>query len=75
MKTDHLPALTHVQPSAGRTATLHLSSGRRVTVATADRVIFAPDMGVLTIHGKGYRVPASLFAAVRAALGLGPVGA
>lgn len=70
MNTANLPALTYVQPSAGHTATLFLSSGRRVTIATADRVIFAPVPGVVIVHGKGYAVPAGLFAGLRAALKL-----
>ncbi len=70
MNTTNLPALDYVQPLAGHAALLILSTGRRVTVATADRVIFAPEPGVLIVHGKGYAVPPALFAVLRVALKL-----
>ena len=75
MKTDHLPTLitVHVQPR--NPVFLSVSAGPDVPVLKTDRVIFAPLPGVLSVQGKGYRVPASLFADVRAALGLEGVGA
>lgn len=70
MNTTHLPTLAAVIPHPARSAVLVTGTGRAVTVATADRVIFAPEPGVIIVHGKGYAVPAYLHSDLRAALKL-----
>jgi len=70
MKTDQLHTLTHVHSRQKGSTLLSVSGSRDVPVLKTDRVIFAPVPSVLSVQGKGYRVPASLFAELRAALGL-----
>ncbi len=70
MTLDRCPTLQSVTRQRGHAVTLTASTGRTFTALKADRVIFAPDLALLTVKGRAYRVPVHLFDAVRRAFDL-----
>lgn len=68
-----LPTVAAVQPRPARSAVLTIAGGRTHTVLKSDRVIFAPDLNLLTVGGKAYHIPVHLHEAARRALSVGRV--
>lgn len=67
------PTLAHIARTRSAGAVnLTTTAGRRFTVLKAERVIFAPDLALLTASGQAYHVPPHLFEEVRAAFDLRP---
>lgn len=68
-----LPIVTSIRPLPSRSALLTLATGRSRTVLKSDRVIFAPDLNLMSVGGKAYHIPAHLHEAARRALSVGRV--
>lgn len=64
------PTLKHAARLPGHNVTLTPQQGRARTFTKTARVIFSPDLALLTVQGFAYRVPVALFDEVRRAFDL-----